>query len=323
MPDIQVGVPAWVGPELLSAFPREAALVPVAAEPTQAVEIDFWVAPVYPREARAVAPHLRGVRIVQSLLAGVDWLRPLVPAGATLCDGQGMHNIPTAEWVVAAILNTLKFFPLYGTLQSRGDWRARTEADAHYHALHRSSHTGFLPTLQEELYGKHVLIVGYGSIGKSIEERLAPFGAEITRVARTARPGVESVDRLRELLPNADIVILIVPATPETVGLIGARELDLLPQGALLVNAARGPVVDAPALLAALNAGRIRAALDVTDPEPLPPGHPLWQAPNVLITPHVAASSPKMLTRAIEFATAQVARYINDEPLLNIVTGNY
>jgi phosphoglycerate dehydrogenase-like enzyme len=167
------------------------------------------------------------------------------------------------------------------------------------------------------------MIVGYGSIGCSIEERLLPFGVEIVRVARSARPGVEPILRLLDLLPDADVIVLIVPQTPETIGMIGPREFARMKQGALLVNAARGPVVDTAALLAALHDGQIRAALDVSDPEPLPPEHPLWSAPNVFLTPHVAASSPMLLPRAIAFAAQQVARYLKGEPLHNIVTGSY
>ena len=167
------------------------------------------------------------------------------------------------------------------------------------------------------------MIVGYGSIGRSIEERLLAFGAEIMRVARHPREGVESIERLPELLPHADVVVLIVPLTDETTGMIGVPELAKMKQGALLVNAARGPVVNTDALVEALQSGRIRAALDVTDPEPLPKDHPLWSAPNLLITPHIAGSSPMSMHRAIAFAAEQVHRYLHGERLKNIVTGNY
>ena len=186
-------------------------------------------------------------------------------------------------------------------------------------------------SLQEELYGKRVLIVGYGSIGQSIEERLVPFGVNIVRVARRAREGVHGhagkgvhgVDQLLDLLPSADVIVLIVPQTPETTGLIGEREFAAMQQGALLVNAARGPVVDTGALLAALESGRIRAVLDVTDPEPLPPDHPLWTAPNVFITPHIGGTTPAFVPRALDFVSAQLQRYMNGEPLVNVVTGYY
>jgi phosphoglycerate dehydrogenase-like enzyme len=168
-----------------------------------------------------------------------------------------------------------------------------------------------------------VLIIGYGDIGAAIEARLAPFGVEIVRVARTARPGVAAIAQLPELLPQADAVVLVVPMTSETAGLIGAKEIALMKQGALLVNAARGPVVDTNALLAALESGRIRAAIDVTDPEPLPDGHPLWSAPNLLLTPHVAGSSPMFMVRAMQLAAAQIGRWLRGERLENVVEGEY
>jgi phosphoglycerate dehydrogenase-like enzyme len=320
---VKVGVPSWVPSKLLAAFPAEATIERVGVDPQHTVEVEFWIAPVYASEAVRVVPHLRGVRVAQSLLAGVDWLQPLLTHGIVLCDGQGMHNIPTAEWVVAAILNSLKYFPLYGDLQRAQNWRGRKDADQQYRAIHRATRENFPPVLQEELYGKRVMIVGYGSIGRSIEERLLAFGVDIVRVARRAHTGVEPVARLLDLLPTADIVVLIVPATPETTGMIGERELARLKPGALLVNASRGAVVDTQALLRALENGGLRAAIDVTDPEPLPEDHALWFAPNLIITPHVAASSPMFIPRAIAFAAGQVARYARGEPLQNIVTGSY
>jgi phosphoglycerate dehydrogenase-like enzyme len=320
---VKVGVPTWVGDELLVNFPREAEVVRIERKPEGTIDVEFWIAPVYPKEATQVFPHLRGVRVVQSLLAGVDWLQKLIPAGVTLCDGQGLHNIPTAEWVVSAILAQLKYFPFYTDLQRAGDWRRRSEVDELYRTTHRSTKTNFPPILQEELHGKRVMIVGYGSIGQSIEERLVPFGVEIVRVARQARDGVEGIERLPDLLPEADVVVLIVPLTAETTGLIGEDELARMKQGALLVNAARGPVVKTEALLKALESGHIRAAVDVTDPEPLPEGHPLWSAPNLFITPHVAGSSQRSLERGMKLVTEQLTRYIKGEPLKNVVHGSY
>jgi phosphoglycerate dehydrogenase-like enzyme len=173
----------------------------------------------------------------------------------------------------------------------------------------------------EELTGKTVLLVGYGAIGKEIERMLAPFDVEMLRVARTARtdPPVHAVSDLDSLLPQAQIVVLILPSTAETRRLIGSRQLALMKQGTLVVNAARGPVVDTNALVDALNAGHIRAALDVTDPEPLPDGHPLWSCPNLLITPHVGGSSPQFAPRAVRTAAAELRRYIAGEPLKNVV----
>jgi phosphoglycerate dehydrogenase-like enzyme len=325
---LKVGVPAWIDEELMAKFPRDIDLIRIASSPGHEIDVDFLVAPTSAKGFKQVLPHLKNVRVIQALLAGVDWLKPLVPEGITLCDGQGMHNIPTAEWTLTAILSSLKYFPFYRDLQHSGEWQRLTEADALYRRIHQGEKLTSFKVLQEELYGKRVLIVGYGSIGKSIEERLLAFGAEIVRVARQARvaadgKSVESIDHLPELLPLADIVVLIVPLTEQTTGMIGAKELASLKQGALLVNAARGPVVQTDALVEALQSGRIRAALDVTDPEPLPKDHPLWSAPNLLITPHIAGSSPRSMERAIGFAAEQVGRYLRGEELQNIVTGHY
>jgi phosphoglycerate dehydrogenase-like enzyme len=171
------------------------------------------------------------------------------------------------------------------------------------------------------LTGKTVLLVGYGAIGKEIERMLAPFDVHMLRVARSARtePSVHAVGDLDSLLPRAEIVVLILPFTAETRGLIGPRQLALMPQGALLVNAARGPVVDTDALVDALQSGRIRAALDVTDPEPLPDGHPLWSCPNLLLTPHVGGSSPQFAPNSLRVAAGELRRYIDGEPLHNVV----
>ncbi len=206
-------------------------------------------------------------------------------------------------------------------MQRSGQWKLRFEASAHYAAISGDARPLYPPVMLEELTDKTVLLVGYGSIGKDIERMLAPFHVDLLRVARSARtePAVYPVSKLDALLPKAQVVILILPATPESTGLIGARQLALMPQGALLVNAARGPIVDTDALVAALHAGRIRAALDVTDPEPLPEGHPLWSCPNLLITPHVGGSSPQFARRALGIAADELRRYLAGEPLHNVV----
>jgi phosphoglycerate dehydrogenase-like enzyme len=320
---VKVGVPYWASDSLLARLPADAAVQVLPAQPSAPIEIDFWIAPVLARDAQPVAPHLRGVKVVQSVQAGVDWLHPLVPPGAILCDAQGVHNIATSEWAVTAILASLKFLPFYFGLQREGKWVAREVAEAHYESIYKTKEHIYPPVLIEELADKKVLIVGYGSIGKSIEDRLVPFGVEIVRIARSARPGVEPITRLAELLPTADVVVLILPSTPETKHLIDADAIARMKQGALLVNAARGSVVDTDALVRALNDGRIRAALDVTDPEPLPQGHPLWSAQNVFITPHVAGSSPRFMARAFDLAAEQVKRFAKGEPLKNVVDGLY
>jgi phosphoglycerate dehydrogenase-like enzyme len=320
---LRVGVPESVDPKLLSKFPEGIVLERIPSRPVRDYEIDFWVPPLGPEAAHAAWPRLKGVRVVQACFAGVDWLLDLVPKDIVLCDGQGIHTISTAEWAVTAVLAALKYLPLYAGLQREQNWAGRKEAETRYRSLHKVDRASYPPILFEELHGKKALIVGYGAIGQAIEARLLPFGVEVLRIARTAREGVSSVANLPELLPLVDIVVLIVPQTKETIGLIGAKELALMKQGALLVNAARGPVVNTDALLDALNEGRIQAAIDVTDPEPLPEGHPLWSAPNLLITPHIASSTPMFMVRAMELAAAQAGRYMRGEPLINIVTGDY
>ena len=172
-----------------------------------------------------------------------------------------------------------------------------------------------------DLRAASVAILGYGSIGAAVEERLAPFGVDFIRIAHRARPGVHPADELRALLPRAELLVVLLPLTDETRGLLDGELLGLLPDGALLVNAARGAIVDTGALLALLREGRLRAALDVTDPEPLPPDHPLWSAPGVLITPHVAGDSADADRRAFALVGEQVRRYVAGEELVNVVEG--
>jgi phosphoglycerate dehydrogenase-like enzyme len=167
------------------------------------------------------------------------------------------------------------------------------------------------------------MILGYGSIGAAVEERLRAFGVEPIRVARRARDGVHSAEELDALLPRADVVVVLLPLTPATTGLLDRRSLSLLAPGALLVNAARGAIVETPALLELLQGARIRAVLDVTDPEPLPREHALWDAPGVLITPHLAGDTLEADRRAFELVGDQVRRFMRGEPLANVVEDGY
>ena len=320
---LKVGLPDAVDHDLHRLLPEGISLELIPLQPTAPIEVEFWVPPPWHGQAARQLPWLRGLKVIQATLAGVDQLITIRPPGVTLCDARGAHTISTAEWTVAAVLASTKYFPLFGQIQRAAVWSRRKEAEDLYHTLHPGTKRLYPPILCDELHGKQVLIVGYGSIGQAIEQRLQPFGVEFVRIARTARDGVHGVADLHQLLPSADVVILIVPYTSETTGMIGARELALMKQGALVVNAARGPVVHTDALLAALHAGRITAAIDVTDPEPLPDGHPLWHAPNLLITPHLAGSTPRFMIRAMQFAAAQIGRYLRGEPLENIVTGEY
>jgi len=183
--------------------------------------------------------------------------------------------------------------------------------------------TQWKPEWTTSLADRKVLIVGYGSVGAAIERRLDGFEVEVTRVARSAREGVHALTELPTLLPEADVVILIVPLTDETRGMVDADFMSRMKEGALLVNMARGPVVDTEALVTELEQRRILAAVDVTDPEPLPSGHPLWRAPGLLISPHVGGASSVMWPRAHRLVQEQLERFATGEPLLHVVSGEY
>src|SRR5919108_981442 len=231
--------------------------------------------------------------------AGIDWLLPEIPQGVILCDAAGVHDVPLAEWVVMAILADRHRLRAHLDAQREARWR-RDDPFAG----------------GDDLQGATVLIVGYGSIGRAVESRLRPFGPEILRVARHPREGVQSLQDLPALLPRADVVVILLPLTAQTRGLVDKAFLHRMRRGALLVNPARGPIVQTEALTRAVQDGHIHAALDVTDPEPLPDGHPLWTAPAVLITPHVAGAVRKLYDRAWRLIADQARRYVNGEPLL-------
>jgi phosphoglycerate dehydrogenase-like enzyme len=306
---------------MLRNFPEGIELIPVPDPPDHEIELDVWIPDAYPSRAVLALPYLRGFRLALTLMAGTEWISGLVGPEVTICNAHGAHNTSTAEWTLSAILTMLKYVPLYLDIQREGKWSRRFEVPAHYVRVTGDGSLLYPPVMLEELTGKTLLLVGYGSIGKDIERMLAPFHLEILRVARTARtePLVHSVSELDSLLPRAQVVVLILPSTPETHWLIGQRQLALMKQGTLLVNAARGPIVDTDALVEALNAGRIRAALDVTDPEPLPEGHPLWRCPNLYITPHIGGSSPRFAPNALRVAAEELRRYMKGEPLKNVV----
>jgi phosphoglycerate dehydrogenase-like enzyme len=318
---LRVGYPATLAAELLRDFPPEVELIPLSDSPGPEVDVDVWIPDPYPTRAMRTWPKLRGVRLVLSLMAGTEWIPRTVGPHVTICNARGAHNISTAEWTIASILAMLKHFPFFLDVQRSGKWKRRFEASAQYEAISGDTRPLYPPVMLEELTGKTVLLVGHGSIGMDIERMLEPFNVDLVRVARSARtdPTVHAVSELDNLLPMAQVVILILPATAESNQLIGARQLALMPQGALLVNAARGPIVDTDALVEALQSGRIRAALDVTDPEPLPEEHPLWSCPNLLLTPHVGGSSPQFAPNALRIAAGELRRYTAGEPLQNVV----
>jgi phosphoglycerate dehydrogenase-like enzyme len=238
------------------------------------------------------------LRLVQLLSAGAERFAGRLPEGVLLCNARGAHTPSTAEWAVAATLAAQRGIPFFVREYDAGRWSFTTH------------HT---------LVGARVLVVGAGDIGREIGRMLAGFDVDLTYVARTAREGVRATADLPALLPDADVVIVIVPVTPETTGMVDAGFLAAMPDGALLVNAARGVIVDTDALVAELSRGRLRAALDVTDPEPLPPGHPLWTVPGLLLTPHVAGAVPETNARAAAAVTEQLARILAGEELENVV----
>ncbi|WP_200211643.1 2-hydroxyacid dehydrogenase [Micromonospora coerulea] len=308
---MKVWIPHPAGHALLGEVPSGVAvevLEDPAQLPSSPQDVRFWVPPFLAGPAAgALLAELPDLEVVQLLSAGADAWVGRTPERVTLCDARGVHDSATAEWVVAAVLSQLRGFAPLARAQGRREW----------------AYDEVAPT--DELAGKRVLIVGAGSIGAAVRARLAPFEVAFTLVARTARPadGVHGVDELPDLLPDADVVVLLVPLTEQTRGLVDEKFLAAMPDGALLVNAARGPVARTPALVAELTSGRLRAALDVTDPEPLPADHPLWELPNVLLTPHVAGSVRGLLPRAYRLVGEQLRRFVAGQPLINRVVDGY
>lgn len=276
--------------------------------PADPADCAFYVVPYMKGMDIALRPlaAMTSVSVVQTLSAGIDHVAPglgSLPPGVRLCNAKGVHEASTAELTVGLVLASLRGIPGFVRGQDAEEWRS-----------------GFYPALAD----KSVLIVGYGSIGAAIEDRLVPFEcARVARVARSARATergpVHALTDLPDLLPEADVVIVSTPLTDETKGLAGAEFLARMKDGALFVNVARGPVADTKALLAELESGRIKAALDVTDPEPLPPGHPLWHAPGVVISPHVGGSTSAFMPRAKRLLADQLTRYAAGDALRNVV----
>lgn len=253
------------------------------------------------------AAGLPDLRTVQVLTAGYETAVPYLPDGAQLCNAAGVHDASTAELTMALTLASLRALPPFVRAQDRGEW---------------------LPLrVWPSLTDRRVLIIGWGRIGKAIARRMLPFEVSLTAIASRARKGDELVDRvhgmdeLYELLPHHDVVVLIVPLNEQTSELADERFLAAMPDGALLVNVARGKVVKTDALVEATRDGRISAALDVTDPEPLPSGHPLWRCQSVLISPHVGGASAAMRPRAVRLLRSQLRRFVDGDPLENVVAG--
>ncbi|MDX2933605.1 2-hydroxyacid dehydrogenase [Streptomyces ipomoeae] len=302
-PDDIDGLPE--GPNYLFWDGGEDGNQPYPGDPSDCV---LYVVPYMKRWSVRVNPleHMPNLSVIQTLTAGVDDVMArlsVVARGVRLCNARGVHEASTAELALTLTLASLRGVPDFVRAQQQGLWQG-----------------GFRPALAD----KSVLIVGYGAIGAAIEDRLVPFEvARVARVARsertTARGPVHPLTDLHSLVPEADVVILSTPLTEQTKGLVNADFLARMKDGALLVNVARGAVVDTKALLAELDTGRITAALDVTDPEPLPPGHPLWKAPGVLISPHVGGPTSAFLPRAKRLLVDQLERFVNHRPLRNVV----
>ena len=245
---------------------------------------------------------LRSLEVVQVISAGVDWIVDGLPEGVTLCDARGARDGPVAEWVVGAILADAK----------------RLQRCARQQDAHRFERFG-----PGDVAGRRVLVLGHGSIGQACARVLEALGATVTGVARRARADAHGLDELEALLPEADVLVNLLPLTPATRALVGGGVLGALPDGALYVSAGRGATTDTGALVAALESGRLRAVLDVVDPEPLPPDHPLWDAPGALISPHVAGDTEGGDAAAFRFACEQMRRHAAGEALENVVSDGY
>jgi phosphoglycerate dehydrogenase-like enzyme len=304
------GAVIWVPPD---TEPDHLQLLPPGV---QVREIPRDAIPDRPGRGDIVVPHVRrdrlrelvdrldGLRVIQTLSAGVDDYVEFVPPGVTLCDARGVHDIPVSEWVLAAILAMQRELPRYIRQQANRTWQPA-------------------PQPEPEVNGMEVLIVGHGSIGQAVAQRLTAFGAHVTGIALHPRGDTRGIAELDALLPDADAEVVLLPLTGTTRGMVGDKFIARMKPGALLINAGRGPVADTGAITEAVQQGRIRAALDVVDPEPLPQDHPLWQEPGALITPHVAGHSEVFIGRAWRFAGEQVRRYLDGKPLLNVVRDGY
>ena len=317
---MRILVPDSLADEALGALPPEVELIRIGDGPIPAEAADARMALLtgtLPRrldEILAAAPNLE---VLQTVSAGVDWLGDRVPDGVTLCNAGGVHDTPVAEWVVTAILAMTRRFPDLIDLQRQGTWDRGINTFVGGGA--QDSPLWPIPNLE----GARVLVLGHGSIGRAVEARLKPFGVTVTGVARHQRPGMHAMSEAHALAGEADVVVVLLPLTAETKGVVDGAFLDAMRPGALLVNAARGRHVVTDDLIPRLRSGRVRAALDVTDPEPLPDGHPLWTCPGLLITPHIAGTTAGWEDEALRFAGDQIRRLVAGEPLVNVRAEGY
>ena len=261
--------------------------------------VGFYVPPYLgPKSGLELMARMPSLQVVQLLTVGFDAALPYVPDHVTLCNAVGVHDAGTAELAVALTLASLRGIDDFARAMPDGQW---------------------LHSRRASLVDRRVLVLGAGGVGSAIAARLAPFEVDVTVVGRSRRDGVLSMDDVPGLLPAADVVILAVPLNASTTRMVDEAFLSRMRDGALLVNVARGAVVDTDALVRHLHLGRIRAALDVTDPEPLPPDHPLWRAPGVLVSPHVGGNTTAFTPRARRLVDAQFRRWVQGEPLDHVV----
>lgn len=300
--EFAVLVPHDVGPTLLGSIPsniRIGVWDGSGSLPDLSDQVEVYVPPFVPSGPTADAMReLPQLAVVQALTAGTDHIEGLVPEGVALCSARGVHDVAVSEWVMAALLATVREFPAL-TIAQR-ERRVRRE-------------------ITDTLSGKTVMIVGYGSIGQAVERLLQPFDVDLHRVASQRRKGVYGPESLPGLLPHTDVVILLVPETARTRHLVDQRFLSLLPDGAIVINAARGGVIEQAALLEEVRAGRLRAAADATTPDPLPRDHPLWTMPGFLYTPHIAGMTSTALPMLYGLIGEQLRRYVEGQPLRNVV----
>ena len=261
--------------------------------------IEFYV-PAYmgPLSTFSAIAQMPRLQVVQLLTAGYDSAVAHLPAGVRLCNAAGVHDASTAEIAVGLTVASLRGIDDFARAMPAGMW---------------------LQGRRESLADKRVLVIGAGGVGRAICRRVEAFEADVVMVGRTAREAVRALEDLPDLLPAADVVILAVPLDDTTRHMVDAQFLARMTDGALLVNVARGAVVATEALVAAVSSGRIRAAMDVTDPEPLPQGHPLWTLPGVLISPHVGGNSSAFVPRARRLVEAQLVRWAAGQSLEHVV----
>jgi phosphoglycerate dehydrogenase-like enzyme len=303
---VVVCVPDLRAVDLLGAVPRGVDVLGWNGEdehPAGLERTEFWVPQIeQPGDLPTMFAAMPDVKVVQLTGAGIEDVVGRIPDGVTLCDARGVHGTAVAELALMMILALQRKLPDFLTSQHQGRWA---------------------PVQADDLRDKQVVIVGAGDLGEQVARRLRSFDAVPVLVANSARDGVHATSELPELLPNADMVVLTLPLTSRTDGMVDAEFLARMPDNAMLINVARGKIVDTDALLAELESGRLRAGLDVVEPEPLPQGHPLWGAPNLILTPHAAGNVLASGPRAFALVNDQLRRYVAGEPLINVVDGDY